>query len=234
MFFFDLALWETAIKLRAQLDRADMQRSYSEALSLVLLHELLRSNGGLTAPPPVVRGGLAAWQQKRVADYIEEHLAENIAMSTLASVVQLSPFHFSRAFRHSFGLPPHRFHVSRRIDQAKSLLANDALSMTEIGQQLGFSVSSAFAATFRSILDARRATIAARWNNGAPSPAGHARRPGAEPARPRLARQRRCNPHSLLPFSSYHQRPLRSGSPAQSRACKARSRPTGSPFRAGY
>jgi AraC family transcriptional regulator len=46
-------------------------------------------------------------------------------------------------------MPPHRYHVSRRIDHAKGLLANGSVSVTEVGLQLGFSGTSAFTATFR-------------------------------------------------------------------------------------
>ena len=148
--FFDQDLWETAMKLRAQVESSESgRRPYAEALSLVLLHELLRVNNGSAAPEPIVYGGLAGWQQKRVADYIEEHLSEEISLSTLAGLANLSPYHFSRAFRQSFAMPPHRYHISRRVDRAKCMLANVALSVTEIGQKLGFSESSAFASTFR-------------------------------------------------------------------------------------
>jgi AraC family transcriptional regulator len=150
IFFYDRDLWDTVAKLAAQVDGASPGRqSYSEALSLVLLHELLHVNNGGRTREPVVYGGLAAWQQKRVADYIEDNLANDVALATLAGLVQLSSYHFSRAFRQSFGLPPHRYHIHRRIERAKCLLADFSLSMTEIGLRLGFSDSSAFAATFR-------------------------------------------------------------------------------------
>ncbi len=148
--FFDQDLWETAMKLRALVESAESgRRHYAEALSLVLLHELLRINNGSAAPEPIVYGGLAAWQQKRVADYIEQHLSEEIPLMTLAALANLSPFHFSRAFRQSFAMPPHRYHISRRIDRAKCMLSDISLSVTEVGLKLGFSESSAFASTFR-------------------------------------------------------------------------------------
>jgi AraC family transcriptional regulator len=150
LFFFDRDLWESTVKLIGQVESASSgRRQYSEALSLVLLHELLRVNSGAAAPEPIAHGGLATWQKKRVADYIEEHIADEISLATLAGLVSLSPFHFSRAFRQSFGMPPHRFHIHRRIERAKCMLANVSTSVTEIGLRLGFSESSAFAATFR-------------------------------------------------------------------------------------
>jgi AraC-like DNA-binding protein len=96
-----------------------------------------------------VRGGLAAWQQRIVVTYIEEHLAEPISLATLAQLVRLSSYHFSHAFKQSFGTPPHRYHNGRRIERAKTLLAEPAPSVTKIGLILGFSQTSSFTATFR-------------------------------------------------------------------------------------
>ncbi len=150
LFAFDRDLWQTSMKLVAQVEGAAPGRShYSEALGQVLLHELLRLNNGAWTPATVTRGGLAAWQQKRVADYIEEHLADAVPLSALADLARLSPFHFSRAFGQSFGMPPHRYHIGRRIERAKSMLANVSVPVTEVGLRLGFSESSAFTATFR-------------------------------------------------------------------------------------
>ncbi len=150
LYFFDRPLWETAMKLSAQIENPTAEgRHYLEALSLVLLHELLRVNNGVTVAEPMEHGGLAAWQQKRVGEYIEEHLDEDIPLAAMAGLVNLSPFHFSRAFRQSFGMPPHRYHINRRIERAKTMLTDASQSVTAIGLQLGFSETSAFTATFR-------------------------------------------------------------------------------------
>jgi AraC family transcriptional regulator len=97
----------------------------------------------------VVRGGLAAWQQRTVVAYIEEHLAEPVSLAKLAQLVRLSPFYFCRAFKQSFGMPPHRYHTSRRIEHAKALLAKPTPSVTDIGFAVGFSQTSSFTAAFR-------------------------------------------------------------------------------------
>jgi len=69
-----------------------------------LAHELVRQNGG--AIVALARGGLTGLQQKRVSDFIEEHLARDVKLSELAALVDLSPYHFARAFKQSFGIPP--------------------------------------------------------------------------------------------------------------------------------
>jgi AraC family transcriptional regulator len=149
LFFFDRDLWETALKLKAQAENAgSMHRQYAEALGVVLTHELVRINGDAARRGAVSRGGLACWQQKRVAAYIEEHVADDIPLATLAEVARLSPYHFCRSFKQSFGLPPHRYHANRRIERAKQLLADRELSVTTIALDVGFSDTSAFSAAF--------------------------------------------------------------------------------------
>jgi AraC family transcriptional regulator len=150
LFFFDRDIWETLLKLRAQsANSGQAQRQYAEALGIVLAHELVRLNDGPAPATPSMRGGLAAWQEKRVTQYIEEHLAEGISLSALAQVASLSPYHFSRAFKESLGLPPHRYLTARRMERARNLLADPELSVTRIGRDLGFVETSSFTTSFR-------------------------------------------------------------------------------------
>jgi AraC family transcriptional regulator len=78
-------------------------------------------------------------------------LAENISLAKLAQLIQLSPYHFCRAFKQSFGVPPHRYHTRRRIDRAKALLADPNESVTSVGMAIGFSETSSFTAAFRKV-----------------------------------------------------------------------------------
>jgi AraC family transcriptional regulator len=149
LFFFDKDLWETAQKLKEQAKDPDGTRQYAEALSVVMVHELLRLNSTAVPAKRSFRGGLAGWQEKKVAQYIEEHLLEDVPLAILADVAKLSPYHFVRAFKQSFGLPPHRYLSSLRMQRAKSLLANPAMSVTQVGFNLGFSDTSSFTTTFR-------------------------------------------------------------------------------------
>ncbi|MBO0754813.1 MAG: helix-turn-helix transcriptional regulator [Bradyrhizobiaceae bacterium] len=148
LFFEDPTLWNTALKLNKLIENSGSESSlYIHALGTVLAHELVRLNAG-TPLDACLRGGLAAWQQRTVADYIEEHVADQISLATLAQLVRLSPYYFCRAFKQSFGMPPHRYHNSRRIEHAKMLLAKPASSVTDIGLTLGFSETSSFTAAF--------------------------------------------------------------------------------------
>jgi AraC family transcriptional regulator len=128
-----------------------LHRQYAEALGIMLMYELVRINRNAGVRGPVSRGGLASWQQKRVATYIEEHVADDIPLATLAELARLSPYHFCRSFKRSFGMPPLRYHASRRIERAKQLLADRELSVTTIGLAIGFSDTSTFTAAFHRL-----------------------------------------------------------------------------------
>src|SRR5262249_21127883 len=152
LLFFDGDLWDTAIKLRAQLGSSDQrQTAYAEALSIALACELMRVNESGLPSVTRIRGGLPEWQQKKLAQHIEEHLAEDVSLLSLAELVRLSPYHFSRAFKHSFNMPPHRYLTSRRIERAKSLLTARKLTVTEIALDVGFSETSSFTSAFRKV-----------------------------------------------------------------------------------
>jgi AraC-like DNA-binding protein len=153
MLFEDCDLWQTIIKLKAQIGNDDPSgHLYAEALGGVLAHELLHLNNTSRQPKPSYRGGLAAWQGRRVIEFMEEHLAENISLSALADIARLSPYHFVRSFKQSFGEPPHRYWTGRRIDRAKTLLANPRASITQIALDVGFGTTSAFSATFHRVV----------------------------------------------------------------------------------
>jgi AraC family transcriptional regulator len=150
LFFEDRTLLDSALKLKRLIESPASEDSrYFDALGAVLIHELLRMGRGVSRSEPPIRGGLAAWQQRLVTNFIEEHVAEPIPLQTLAELARLSPHYFCRAFKQSFGVPPHRYHNVRRIERAKVMLAGSAHSVTEIGLRLGFSETSSFSTAFR-------------------------------------------------------------------------------------
>ena len=150
LFFEDAALWETGLKLTRLLEEPGSDSGLCfEALGIILAHELVRTSIRPRRTARPARGGLAAWQQRILVDYIEANLAEQISLAKLAELVRLSPYYFCRAFKESFGVPPHRYHAARRIERAKDLLAKPDYSVTDIGMAVGFSETSSFSTAFR-------------------------------------------------------------------------------------
>src|SRR4029453_10051618 len=149
LFFEDATLTDTALKIGRLVENTDLDDGYYlQALGAVLTHELVRLNARTPRSEALAKGGLAAWQQRAVTTYIEEHLAEPISLATPARLVRLSPYYFCRAFKRSLGVPPHRYHSNRRIEHAKRLLAQPAPSVTDIGLIVGYSETSSFTAAF--------------------------------------------------------------------------------------
>ena len=101
---------------------------------------------------PSPRRGLAAWQVRRVTDYIRDHLDRDLGLGELAALVGLSRFHFCTAFRLATGRTPHEWLVAQRIDLARQLLSTPALRVTDIALAVGYHTHSAFAASFRKIV----------------------------------------------------------------------------------
>jgi AraC family transcriptional regulator len=152
LFFENGSLTETALKLAALVESGGSdQRRYLEALGLVMTHELVRIDTGRHSAQDSIKGGLTAWRRRKVIAYIEEHLAEPVSLEVLAGLVGLSACYLCRAFRQSFGMPPLRYQLSRRIERGKALLANYAASVTEVGHTVGFNDASAFCTAFRRI-----------------------------------------------------------------------------------
>lgn len=97
-------------------------------------------------------GGLAPWQVRRVTDFLEDHLADDVSLDDLSALVGLSTFHLCRAFKHSTGLPPHRWRLHRRIERARDMLEATDLPVTEVAAAVGYDDPSQLAAAFRKAL----------------------------------------------------------------------------------
>ncbi|MEZ4238467.1 MAG: helix-turn-helix transcriptional regulator [Myxococcota bacterium] len=69
----------------------------------------------------------------------------------LARVSGVSEAHFARSFKEAFGVPPHRYLLTRRVERAKALLRETDLSITEIAFQSGWRSVGTFGRTFRDV-----------------------------------------------------------------------------------
>jgi AraC family transcriptional regulator len=125
-------------------------RLYAESACEFLAHHMIHSYSTLSAHPARASGGIPGRRLKLILDYIEEHLAQPIALRQLGELAGTSIRHFERAFRQAMGVPPHAYVVRKRISRAQDLLLNEpALTIDEIAVRAGFSSSSHFSSRFR-------------------------------------------------------------------------------------
>ena len=87
----------------------------------------------------------------RAKDRIDAASEEDWPVSRLASVSGVSEAHFARSFKDAFGVPPHRYLLTRRIEKATALLRDTDLPVTDIAFQTGWSSLGTFGRIFRDI-----------------------------------------------------------------------------------
>ena len=104
------------------------------------------------APASQAHGGLSAGTMRRVREYVDVHLNENIDLTMLSSVAGLSMHHFAREFKQSAGVTPHQYLTQKRVERAQEMLAQTDLSLSEIAYATGFSDQSHLARHFRHML----------------------------------------------------------------------------------
>ena len=87
----------------------------------------------------------------RAKDRMDAASHEEWPVRRLARVSCVSPAHFARSFKEAFGVPPHRYLLTRRLERAKALLRDTDLSITEIAFQTGWQSLGTFGRTFRDV-----------------------------------------------------------------------------------
>ena len=87
----------------------------------------------------------------RAKDCMDAASEEEWPVVRLADVSGVSAAHFARSFKDAFGVPPHRYLLSRRIERATALLRDTELPITDIAFQTGWSSLGTFGRTFRDI-----------------------------------------------------------------------------------
>lgn len=93
-------------------------------------------------------GGLLAWQRKRVDRYLDHQLDAHITLKAAAEQVRLSPSHFSRCFRRSFGATFAKFVMQKRIERAQRLMVTSPMSLGQIALACGFADQAHFTRAF--------------------------------------------------------------------------------------
>ncbi|MDQ1815736.1 AraC family transcriptional regulator [Massilia sp. CCM 9210] len=117
------------------------------------LSELLRSQA-IVRRDLRLRGGLAPLVRRRLADYIEQHLAQPVTLGELAQLACMSEFHLARMFRVSFGMPPSSWVAQRRIERARALLKAGKLPLQQIAAACGYADLSHFSHRFSKAVGA--------------------------------------------------------------------------------
>ena len=125
-------------------------RLHANELGLDVLAQVLARHAG-RAPRAGLRGGLAPALRRRLAEWLDAHLAEPVSVGEMAAFCALSEAHFAHAFRASFGVAPHEWIVGRRIERAAALLrARRMLPLDEVARATGHASASHLVRRFKA------------------------------------------------------------------------------------
>jgi AraC family transcriptional regulator len=129
--------------------------AYALAARVVLLQT---SNAPLRSDR---KRALPKWRLRRVTEYIEAHLDQDLSLAELAAIAGYSVSHFKPLFTTATGMSAHRFVMERRIERARLHLADGGMSTTEIAHATGFAHPSHMARCMQRMFGATPGQIRA-------------------------------------------------------------------------
>lgn len=134
----DLVLWDLAhVFRRLARDEPPPSARYVASLATVFSTHLLQAHFRSCAPAPD-RRCLTPAQLRTVIDFIGAHLQETLTTGMIARKVHLSVFHFTRLFKGTTGLAPHRYLIKCRVIRAQELLRTGNFRVAEVAYETGF------------------------------------------------------------------------------------------------
>ena len=133
---------------------------YARGLSLALLAVLNAHHAGPAPARPAAGQVLAPEQRRRIIDFVADAFGDKLTLDRLAGELRLSPFHFARLFKASFGVTPHDYVQRIRLDAAtRALQRQDDRSIAEIADRCGFSSQSHLTTLMRRHLGTTPSTL---------------------------------------------------------------------------
>lgn len=132
---------------------------YAEALAIQLTVHLLRRYAAVTYRGPCVTGALLPSRLRRLDEFIETHLHENITIAQMAKVAELGVWTFTKHFKSTTGRSPHEYVMDKRIERARRLLSQGLTAIKEVAFACGFSDQAHMTRVFRARLDTTPARL---------------------------------------------------------------------------
>jgi AraC family transcriptional regulator len=140
-----------ALKTSLEIDGVNSTLYAEEMAHALVVHLLLRYSSG-SRQVKSITGGFTQQQWRQISSFIDANLDRNISLTELATLVQLSPYHFAHLFKKSTNTSPHQYLIRCRIERAKQLIIMGNLSLATIAQTVGFASQGHFTSHFKRLV----------------------------------------------------------------------------------
>lgn len=159
--FRDPLLQQIGLALKAELDEGMVSLSalYAESLATALSAHLLRRYAVQKYTFRDTTGRPSNAMLQRVIEYIHENLDQQLTLTELSFVANMSAYHFARTFKQATGMAPHQYVLHTRLERAKSLLLQGKFSVAEVAVRVGFFDQSHFTRYFKRIVGVTPQTL---------------------------------------------------------------------------
>jgi AraC family transcriptional regulator len=152
--FTDPLLEQLAVAIMTALREGTSEdRLYVETMAhMIGVHLARRHSTRVRSERIVATDGLSRPALRRLVDYIEAHLGDDLSLDAMATEVGLSLFYLSRVFKDALGQSPHQYVLGRRVERAKELLRDTAEPIADVALSVGFSSQSHLSNWFRRVV----------------------------------------------------------------------------------
>jgi transcriptional regulator GlxA family with amidase domain len=121
------------------------------SVPLIRIRSISVSSSSIMSVDPASQDPELLRRLLRAKDRMDAASHEDWPVQRLAQVSRVSEAHFARAFKQAFGIPPHRYLLTRRIERATALLRETDRPITEIAFDTGWESLGTFGRTFRDV-----------------------------------------------------------------------------------
>jgi AraC family transcriptional regulator len=147
---YDPVIQQLALALKIEIQTGCMSgRLYGELLGTALAARLVHNYA--VSKPEFKANGLSQSQLKRIIDYMQANLTQDLSILDLATLTGMSESHFSRSFKQSVGIAPYRYLMQQRVERAKQLLKKQSIAISTIALDCGFANQTHLTKVFRQM-----------------------------------------------------------------------------------
>jgi AraC family transcriptional regulator len=148
----DPVIQQLALAIETEIHTGCLSGSlYGESLGIALAARLVHNYAASKPALEFTDRGLPRSQLARVINYIQANLTQDLSISELATLTNMSASHFSRCFKRSMGIAPHQYLLHQRVERAKQLLTQRSIAISTIALDCGFANQTHLTKVFRQL-----------------------------------------------------------------------------------